>query len=40
MHDLVVLYEHPEWQKPLWAALDRRGVHYAALDLKRSSGRP
>ena len=24
-HDLVVLFEHPEWQKPLWAALDRRG---------------
>ena len=29
-HDLVVLCEHPEWQKPLWAALERRGVRYAA----------
>jgi glutathione synthase/RimK-type ligase-like ATP-grasp enzyme len=30
--DLVVLHEHPEWQKPLFAALDRRGVSYAAFD--------
>jgi glutathione synthase/RimK-type ligase-like ATP-grasp enzyme len=35
-HDLVVLYEHPEWQKPLFSALDRRGVNYAAFDLKRA----
>ena len=34
--DLVVLFEHPEWQKPLWAALDRRGVRYAAFDLKQA----
>lgn len=33
--DLVVLYEHPEWQKPLFLALERRGVRFAALDLKR-----
>jgi glutathione synthase/RimK-type ligase-like ATP-grasp enzyme len=39
-YDLVVLYEHPEWQKPLWAALDRRGVRYAALDLKRAAFDP
>ena len=26
--DLVVIHEHPEWQKPLFAALDRRGVRY------------
>jgi glutathione synthase/RimK-type ligase-like ATP-grasp enzyme len=32
--DLVVLYEHPEWQKPLFAALNDRGVSYAAIDLK------
>jgi glutathione synthase/RimK-type ligase-like ATP-grasp enzyme len=38
--DLVVLYEHPEWQKPLFAALDRRGVRYRALDLKRGSFDP
>lgn len=34
--DLVVLYEHPEWQKPLFAALERRGVRYAAFDLKKA----
>jgi len=39
-HDLVVLYEHPEWQKPLWAALDRRGIRYAAVDLKRAAFDP
>jgi glutathione synthase/RimK-type ligase-like ATP-grasp enzyme len=39
-HELVVLYEHPEWQKPLWAALDRRGVRYAPLDLKRAAFDP
>jgi hypothetical protein len=39
-YDLVVLFEHPEWQKPLWAALERRGVRYAALDLKRAAFDP
>jgi hypothetical protein len=38
--DIVVLYEHPEWQKPLWAALERRGVRYAAVDLKRAAFDP
>jgi hypothetical protein len=38
--DLVVLFEHPEWQKPLWSALERRGVRYAALDLKRAAFDP
>ena len=32
--DLVVLFEHPEWQKPLFATLERRGVRFEALDLK------
>ncbi len=31
--DLVVLYEHPEWQKPLFAALERRGVKYASFSV-------
>jgi hypothetical protein len=35
-HDLVVLFEHPEWQKPLFSTLDRRGVNYAPFDLKRA----
>src|SRR5215468_4023339 len=37
---LAVLFEHPEWQKPLWAALDRRGVPYTAIDLKRAAFDP
>jgi len=40
IRDLVVLFEHPEWQKPLWSALERRGVRYAALDLKRATFDP
>jgi glutathione synthase/RimK-type ligase-like ATP-grasp enzyme len=40
VHDLVVLYEHPEWQKPLFAALERRGVVYSAFDLKRAAFDP
>jgi hypothetical protein len=39
-YDLVVLFEHPEWQKPLWAVLERRGVRYAAVDLKRAAFDP
>ncbi|HEY7337162.1 MAG TPA: hypothetical protein VH639_19875 [Bryobacteraceae bacterium] len=39
-YDLVVLYELPEWQKPLWTALQRKGVRYAALDLKRAAFDP
>jgi glutathione synthase/RimK-type ligase-like ATP-grasp enzyme len=35
--DLVVLHEHPEWQKPLFAALDQRGVAYAACNLTRAA---
>jgi len=35
--DVVVLYEHPEWQKPLFAALEKRGLSYSAFDLKRAS---
>jgi glutathione synthase/RimK-type ligase-like ATP-grasp enzyme len=38
--DLVVLYEHPEWQKPLFAALDRRSVRYQPFDLKQASFDP
>ena len=34
MADLLVLYEHPEWFKPLWAALDRRGIAYDAVRLE------
>jgi len=34
---LVVIHEHPDWQKPLFQALDRRGVPYAPFDLKQAA---
>jgi glutathione synthase/RimK-type ligase-like ATP-grasp enzyme len=38
--DLVVLFEHPEWQKPLFSALEHRGVRYGTFDLKRGAFDP
>jgi glutathione synthase/RimK-type ligase-like ATP-grasp enzyme len=35
--DLVVIHEHPEWQKPLFAALERRGIAYAPFDVKQAA---
>lgn len=35
--ELVVIYEHPAWQEPLFAALTRRGVSFDRFDLKRAS---
>lgn len=35
-NDLVILFEHPEWQKPLFSALKCRGVRFATYDLKRA----
>ena len=37
MPDLVVLHEHPEWQKPLFEALSRRGVAFVPFDLTRAA---
>jgi glutathione synthase/RimK-type ligase-like ATP-grasp enzyme len=37
MHDLAVLYEHPEWHRPLFAALEERGVDFVPIDLKRAA---
>ncbi len=31
MTDLAILYEHPQWFAPLFAALDRRGVDHRAI---------
>jgi glutathione synthase/RimK-type ligase-like ATP-grasp enzyme len=31
--DLLILYEHPDWFRPLFAALDRRGIAYEAVTL-------
>ncbi len=38
--DLIVIYEHPQWQKPLFAALERRGLSFSAYDLTRNSFDP
>jgi len=38
--DLVVLYEHPEWQKPLFSALERRNVRFESFDLKHAAFDP
>jgi hypothetical protein len=35
--DLAVLFEHPEWQKPLFQALERRGIRYVPVDLKKAA---
>ena len=35
--DLLVLHEHPEWQKPLFAALERRGVSFLPFDVSRTA---
>ncbi|MBI5516563.1 MAG: hypothetical protein HY909_22450 [Deltaproteobacteria bacterium] len=32
-----MVHEHPEWQKPLFLALERRGVPFEAYDLKRAA---
>lgn len=32
---IAVYYEHPEWFRPLFAELDRRGIAYDALDASR-----
>ena len=40
MADLAVYYEHPQWFLRLFAALDRRGVDYTALNLQTHSFDP
>jgi hypothetical protein len=40
VYDLAVLFEHPEWQKPLFAALERRGVRFGRFDLKAAAFDP
>jgi glutathione synthase/RimK-type ligase-like ATP-grasp enzyme len=35
--DLVVLYEHPEWQKALFAELQRRRISFLPFDLTRAA---
>ncbi|AMO21881.1 hypothetical protein GCM10027034_21160 [Ramlibacter solisilvae] len=35
--ELVVLHEHPEWQKPLFAALEKRGVDFAPFHVTHAA---
>jgi len=37
---IAIFYEHPEWFKPLFAELDRRGVAYDRLDASEHSFDP
>ena len=37
MPDLVVIHEHPEWQKPLFAALDRRRISYLPYNVAKAA---
>ncbi len=37
---LAIYYEHPDWFRPLFAELDRRGTNYVALDARRHSYDP
>lgn len=34
MRDLIILFEHPEWHEPLFAALKKRNVDFSTIDLK------
>src|SRR5688500_10713594 len=38
--DLFILYEHPDWFRPLFATLDRRGIGYRAESLAAHSFDP
>lgn len=38
--DLAILYEHPNWFAPLFAALDRRGIAYSATSIRDHSFDP
>ena len=33
-HPIAVYHEHPDWFRPLFAELDRRGIRYVRLDPK------
>ena len=40
MQPIAVYHEHPDWFKPLFAELDRRGLPYARLDASKHSFDP
>ena len=37
MPDLVVIHEHPEWQKPLFAELDKRGIAFLPFNVTKAA---
>ena len=37
---IVIYYEHPDWFRPLFAELDRRGTPYAKLDARTATHEP
>ena len=37
---IAIYYEHPDWFRPLFAELDRRGTEYVRLDARRHSYDP
>ncbi len=37
---IAILYEHPDWFRPLFAELDRRGIDYVTLDANAHSYDP
>jgi hypothetical protein len=39
-HELAIVYEHPEWFRPLFAALDRGGLGYVAIKAEGHSFDP
>jgi len=39
MQDIAILYEHPTWQAPLFAAFRARGVDCIPIDLERAAYR-
>ena len=40
MRPIGIVYEHPEWFRPVFAELDRRALPYDAIDATRLSFDP
>src|SRR6478672_6594529 len=40
MQPIAIYHEHPDWFKPLFAALERRGLHHVRLDASRHAFDP
>ncbi len=36
-YQIAILYEHPEWHKPLFDSLYKKGVNFQTIDLKQSA---